>query len=64
MRQLKTLRLEQGLTQKQVAEILHISRVDYNRYERLIRTMPIEMVEELADYYKVSIDYLLERKDY
>jgi len=64
MQQLKKLRLEQGLTQKQVASIINVSRVDYNRYENLIRVMPIEMIEVLADYYKVSFDYLLDRKDY
>ena len=33
------------------------------RYEKGTRTIPVEAVIKLADYYKVSTDYLLGRTD-
>ena len=60
---LKELREESKLTQEQVAGILKVSRIVYNRYENCTRTIPIEALWALADYYKVSIDYLVGRED-
>ena len=60
---LKELRIENELTQERVAELLRVSRVVYNRYENEQRTVPLEILWALADYYKVSIDYLVGRED-
>ena len=60
---LKELRQEKDLTQAQVAEILNVSRVVYNRYENEKRLIPIEVLWALADYYQVTIDYLVGRED-
>ena len=61
---LKHLRIERELTQDDVAAIIKVSRVVYNRYENNQRTIPFELICELADFYDVSLDYLAGRKEY
>lgn len=56
---LKETREERGLLQKDVAKVLKMSRVQYSRYERGIRLIPIDKLTILADFYNTSIDYLL-----
>ena len=59
---LKLLRMQKGLSQKKLAEIANINRVQYNRYERG-ETMPsTETISKIADVLGVSVDYLLEGK--
>ena len=58
---LRDLREDADLSQKQVAEILHIQQTVYSRYERGYQTIPVEHLLVLADYYHVSVDYLLGR---
>ena len=58
---LRDLREDADLSQKQVAEILHIQQTVYSRYERGYQTIPVEHMLVLADYYRVSVDYLLGR---
>ena len=58
---LRDLREDADLSQKQVAEILHIQQTVYSRYERGYQTIPAEHLLVLADYYHVSVDYLLGR---
>ena len=60
---LKELRLENNLTQEDVAKIIKVSRVVYNRYEKHQREMPLELICALADYYNVSLDYLAGRRN-
>ena len=55
------LREDADLSQAQVAEILHIQQTVYSRYERGYQTIPLEHLITLADYYRVSVDYLLGR---
>lgn len=55
---LRDLREDADLSQKQVAEILHIQQTVYSRYERGYQTIPVEHLLVLADYYHVSVDYL------
>ncbi len=59
---LEDLRVDHDLTQKQVADILGCQREVYRRYEKGTRTIPVEFLLKLADYYKVSVDYLLGRE--
>ena len=65
---LKEIRKDRDLQQKDIAKILKISQVQYSRYERGIRTIPIDKLSILAKYYNVSVDYLIgltnERKPY
>ena len=58
---LRDLWEDADLSQKQVAEILHIQQTVYSRYERGYQTIPVEHLLVLADYYHVSVDYLLGR---
>lgn len=58
---IRDLREDADLTQTQVAEILGIRQTVYSRYERGFQTIPLEHLIKLADYYHVSVDYLLGR---
>ena len=57
------LRIDHDLTQQEVADILFCQREVYRRYEKGIREMPLSYAVTLADYYKVSLDYLVGRTD-
>ena len=59
---LKELRTEKGATQKEVAEFIGCSPLVYSRYEREEREPDIDTLCRLADYFKVSLDYLVERE--
>lgn len=63
MHRLKMLRNARGLTQQQIADDFALSRVTYARYEMDDRRPPLDMLEKFADYYGVSVDYLLCRTD-
>ena len=59
----ETLRIDKELTQQDVADILYCQREVYRRYEKGIREMPLSYAITLADYYNVSLDYLVGRTD-
>lgn len=63
LRRLRDLREDSDLSQTAVASLLHIHQTVYSRYERGFQTIPLEHLLTLADYYKVSVDYILERTD-
>ena len=63
LRRLRDLREDHDLKQKDVAELLGIHQTVYSRYERGYQNIPLEFLVFLADYYKVSTDYLLGRTD-
>ncbi|MGN0777410.1 MAG: helix-turn-helix domain-containing protein [Candidatus Ventricola sp.] len=56
---LRDLREDRDLTQKALAEHLHISQNTYSQYETGQRQIPIDVLIRLADYFGTSIDYLL-----
>ncbi len=58
-KRLYDLRIDNDLTQQQVADYLTCNRQVYARYERGIREIPVSMLIKLADLYKVSVDYLV-----
>lgn len=60
---LKQLRLEAGLTQKQMAEYLNTSQPAYQNWEKGLRSPSKESLEKLAEFFSVSIDYLLGKND-
>ncbi|MBQ1620394.1 MAG: helix-turn-helix transcriptional regulator [Oscillospiraceae bacterium] len=62
-RRLRDLREDHDLTQAQIAEILGTSQTMYARYERGANELPIRHLIALADYYKVSADYILGRNN-
>lgn len=61
IKRLEDLRIDHDLTQQEVAEILNCKREVYRRYEKGIRELPLSYAIILADYYKVSLDYLVDR---
>lgn len=60
---LKSCRKSKEKTQKQMAEILGVSERAYQHYELNDREPPLSKVIVLADYFDVSIDYLVGRSD-
>lgn len=58
---LKTLRKQKGLTQQDMGEIINTSRSCISNYESGNRQPDNETIKLLADYFNVSIDYLLGR---
>ncbi|MFA5603033.1 MAG: helix-turn-helix transcriptional regulator [Bacilli bacterium] len=63
LKKIKDLREDHDLTQEELSKVLHISQRAYSYYETGDRDIPIDIVCELADYYGVSVDYLLDRSD-
>ena len=62
---LKELRREKGVTQKQMAELLCLKNDrTYRQYEAGNIDPPTSKTEILADYFGVSVDYLLGRTNY
>lgn len=62
-RRIYELREDNDIKQKTIAEYLGMQPNVYRRYEKGIRAIPVEAVVKLADYYRVSTDYLLGRTD-
>jgi len=60
---LKELRKTNCLTQRELGEIIGLSETGLQSYELEYSTPNIDKLEQLADYFKVSIDYLLGRTD-
>lgn len=63
MENLKKLRKENKKTQTQMATYLGITQSAYAMYESGDRTPPADMLNKLADYFDVSVDYLLGRTE-
>lgn len=60
---IKNMRVDMDLTQKDIGQVLHCQREVYRRYECGQREIPISYALMLADYYGVSLDYLVGRSD-
>lgn len=60
---LKELRIRKGLTHIEVSKALGIPQTTYSGYENQNREPKYEKLKEIADFYNVSIDYLLEHKE-
>lgn len=58
---IRDLREDNDLKQKQLADYLMCDQSLYSKYERGERPLPLEYADKLADYYGVSVDYLLGR---
>lgn len=59
MERLKELRMKKGISQQIVADHLEITRQAYSNYENGNRDPDKEMLLKLAEYFDVSVDYLL-----
>lgn len=62
-RRIRDLREDSDLRQNVLSEYLHISRRSYCHYENGDRGIPTDILIGIADFYGVSVDYLLERTD-
>lgn len=60
---IKSLREDSDLTQTELSKYLNISQVAYSYYELGKRSIPLELLSKLADFYHTSVDYLLYRTD-
>ena len=60
---IKSLREDSDLTQKDLSKYLNITQVAYSYYELNKRSIPLDLLSKLADFYHVSVDYLLYRTD-
>ena len=58
---LRDLREDKDLKQKDLARILQIHQTTYSDYELNRLNVPVTALHTLADFYEVSIDYLLGR---
>lgn len=61
LRRLKDLRQDKELLQEDIARILKITRQQYSLYETEKRTLPIDLLDTLANFYQTSTDYILNR---
>ena len=60
---IRNLRIDGGHTQKEIAEYLNVKQNTYSQYEIGVLNYPLDVVVKLADFYGVSVDYLLGRTD-
>jgi len=60
---IRDLREDHDLNQTQVAELLKVHQTTYSDYELGRLNVPASALHTLADYYQVSVDYLLGRTD-
>ena len=58
---IKDLREDHDLKQKEIAAVLACSQRVYSNYERGDLDIPTQILIKLADYYDVSVDYILGR---
>lgn len=58
---IRNLREDSDLTQENLANILHVKQTTYSKYELGKINIPIDVFIRLADFYDVSVDYLLGR---
>ena len=59
----RDLREDKDKTQRDIAQLLNMQLTVYQRYERGERELPLWAAIKLADYYNVSLDYLVGRKN-
>lgn len=60
---LRQLRKEQKLTQTELAEVISVSQSLLSKYECRERIPDIEKLLVIAEFYDVSVDYVLGRTD-
>ena len=60
---LKFLRERNGLTQEQLANKFNLLKSSISMYENNVRLPNVEVIKEFANYFNVSIDYLLDNEE-
>ncbi|HIS52673.1 MAG TPA: helix-turn-helix transcriptional regulator [Candidatus Onthomonas avicola] len=59
---IRDLREDSDLTQQEIARYLGCDQSLYFKYERGERMLPLDFAVKLADFYHVSLDYLVGRR--
>ena len=62
-RRVRDLREDRDLKQKDIALLLNMQLTVYQRYERGERELPLWAAIKLADYYNVTLDFLVGRSE-
>lgn len=62
-KRIRELRVEKQLTQSEIGDMLGISQSRYSKYENGKRTIPLDMICELARFYCVNVDFIVELTD-
>ena len=60
---LRELRINAGMNQTDIADILEMQQNQYSRYERGERELPMHLFVVLAAHYQVSLDYMVGLSD-
>lgn len=63
-KRLRDLREDADLTQKAVGTLLNTTQQQYAKYELGVQEIPTRHLITLADYYDVSIDYIVGRAEW
>ena len=58
---LRAIREDRDIKQKDIANFLNVSQNTYSQYETGVISFTAEVLVKLADYYGVTVDYLLDR---
>ena len=58
---IRDLREDRDLTQADLADVLSCTQACYSNYENGRREIPVAVLDALADFYGVSVDYLIGR---
>ena len=61
---LKLLRMQRGLSQQKLADILHVSQQSVYKYENGIANPDIDTLKNIADFFDTSIDYIVGYTDF
>ena len=61
-RRIRELREDRDLTLTALADYLGVRQTTYSKYELGRIEVPVEVLIKLADYYRVSLDYLVGRE--
>lgn len=58
-KRIRDLREDNDLTQAEISRYLKMKQPQYQRYEAGLRDIPTDVLIDLANYYKTSVDYIL-----
>ena len=56
---LKDIRIENDLTQTQMAKILNTTQTSYNRWENNVELISLKKITKVCNYFNTSMDYLV-----
>lgn len=63
LKNLKSLRMELGISQQRLAEAIYVTQPSINKYENHNSEPEIEILKRMADYFDTTIDYIVGYSD-